>query len=176
MNLMNSMNRIKTTPALIAAAVLALSGLSLVSVNGITRAASRPALQDANARDAAMQQQIVAKEREGLDALKAGDIQHFGDLTADEAVLVDAHGPATKAQVLKNVAGFTLTGYSMDDIRFVLISSNTGLISYRITEKGASHGHEFSAQAYVSSVWTERGGKWLCLFSQETGVPRQATP
>ncbi len=24
---------------------------------------------------------------------------------------------------------------------------------------------------YVSSLWAERGGQWLCLFSQETAVP-----
>ena len=91
-------------------------------------------------------------------------------------MLVDAHGPASKAQVLKNVAGLTLTEYSMEDVRFVPISPETGLISYKITETGISHGKEFTAQAYVSSVWTERGNKWLCLFSQETGVPRQVIP
>jgi poly(3-hydroxybutyrate) depolymerase len=60
---------------------------------------------DANGNDA-LQRQIVAKEREGLDALKAGNIARFGELTADDAVLIDAHGPASKAQVLQNVAGF----------------------------------------------------------------------
>jgi ketosteroid isomerase-like protein len=114
------------------------------------------------------QEHIVAAEREGLEALRAGDVDHFGVLTADEAVLVDAHGPATKAQVLKNVAGFTLTDYSIENVNFVPISKETGLISYKITEKGNSHGHGFSAQAYVSSVWTHRGDRWLCLFSQET--------
>ena len=117
-----------------------------------------------------LEQQIVSKEREGLDALKAGEPERFGDLTADEAVMVDDHGPASKAQVLKNVAGFRLTDYTMDDVRFVPISENTGLISYKIAEKGVSHGREFVAQAYISSVWTERGRKWLCLFSQETAA------
>lgn len=118
----------------------------------------------------ATEQQIISKEREGLDALKTGDLERFGNLTADEAVMVDAKGPASKAQVLKNVAGFTLTEYTMDDVKFVPISANTGLISYKITEKGVSHGKEFTAQAYVSSIWAERGDKWVCLFSQETAA------
>ena len=124
--------------------------------------------QDSGANMGSLEQQIVSKEREGLEALKVGDIEKFGSLTADDAVLVDAHGPATKAQVLKNVAGFTLTDYSMEDMKFVPIAANTGLISYKITEKGVSHGKEFTAQAYISSIWTERGNKWVCLFSQET--------
>jgi hypothetical protein len=122
-----------------------------------------------------LEQQVVAKEREGLEALKTGKLEVFGNLTAEDAVFVDAAGPAAKAQVMSNVAGFQLTEYAMDDIKFVAISEKAGLISYTITEKGASHGHEFAARAYISSVWVERGGKWVCLFSQET-TPRPPRP
>ena len=123
-----------------------------------------------NAGDISLEQQVVAKEREGLDALKSGNVELFGNLTADDAVLVDAHGPATKAQVIKNVAEFTLSDYSMDNLQFVPLSPNSGLITYKISEKGVSHGKEFAAQAWVSSIWTHRGDKWLCVFSQETGA------
>jgi hypothetical protein len=166
----------KRTSTLIVVAVIVFSSIFLLAPYGISVAQPQPHLPDSQRDENVMERQIIAKEREGLDALKAGDLERFGNLTADEAVLVDAHGPASKAQVLKNVAGFTLTEYSMEDVRFVPISAETGLISYKITEKGVSHGKEFTAQAYVSSVWTERSKQWLCLFSQETGVPRQAIP
>jgi len=52
------------------------------------------------------------------------------------------------------------------------LSGQSGLISYTITEKGVSHGHEFTAKAYVSSIWAKRHGRWLCVFSQES-VARQ---
>jgi ketosteroid isomerase-like protein len=117
-----------------------------------------------------LQQKVVAAEREGLDALKRGDIERFGNLTADEAVFVDAHGPAGRGQVLMNVAGFKLTDYSMEDVKFVPIDATTGLISYKTTEKGISHDKPFSATVYVSSVWTQRGKDWVCLFSQETAA------
>jgi ketosteroid isomerase-like protein len=149
-------------------AAMTLSGILLQGLTGDSVAAS--GFYGSGSGDDALEKQIVAKEREGLDALKAGDVEQFGKLTADEAVLVDAHGPASKAQVLKNVAGFTLTDYSMEDMRFLPIDAYTGLISYKISEKGNSHGKEFTAQAYVSSVWTERGKQWLCLFSQETAA------
>jgi ketosteroid isomerase-like protein len=167
----------KRASTLIVAAVIVFSSIFLLAPYGISVGQSQPPrLVDSKSDENAMERQIISKEREGLDALKTGDLERFGNLTADEAVLVDAHGPASKAQVLKNVAGFTLTEYSMEDVRFVRISSETGLISYKITEKGVSHGREFTAQAYVSSVWAERGNKWLCLFSQETGIPRQVIP
>jgi Domain of unknown function (DUF4440) len=117
-----------------------------------------------------MEQQIVSMEREGLEALKFGNLELFGNLTAQEAVFVDAAGPASKAEIMNHVVAFRLTDYSMEDVRFVPLSANSGLIIYKITEKGVSHGKEFAAQVYVSSIWAERTGKWVCLFSRETGA------
>lgn len=137
-------------------------------------AQSPEANRDESREESRMEKLIVSKEREGLDALKTGDLERFGNLTADEAIFVDPHGAASKAQVMKNVAGFTLTDYQMEDVHFERIAAKTGLISYKITEKGVSHGREFTAQVYVSSIWADRKGSWVCLFSQETSVPHPA--
>jgi hypothetical protein len=160
----------KPTSTLIVLAAILISS-SLLQRPTISAAAAQAAdSHDAKISSSSLQQQIVAKEREGLDALKAGNLEQFGNLTADDAVLVDAQGPASKAQVMKNVAGFNLTDYSMEDVRFVPLSAKSGLITYKISEKGVSHGKEFAAQAYVSSIWMDREGKWICLFSQETAA------
>ena len=165
------------TKVRIAFAVVAVCSTLLLHRPNLTVAASRAVESHVPKDDAdSLESQIVAKEREGLEDLKNGQVEAFGALTADEAVLVDAQGPASKEQVLKNVTGFRLTEYSMEGMRFVPISATTGLISYKITERGNSHGHDFSAQAYVSSVWTKRRNAWVCLFSQETGVPKQQNP
>jgi hypothetical protein len=160
----------KAAPALIVLATAAIATALLLAGPRTTFAAVEPqASPDSSAGQNPMEQRIVSKEREGLDALISGNLQVFADLTAGDAVFVDAQGPATKAQVLKNVAGFKLASYSMEDIRFVRISSKSGLITYKITEKGVSHGKEFTAHSYIGSVWEERMGKWVLLFSQETG-------
>lgn len=118
----------------------------------------------------AVQQQIVSKEREELESLKAGNLELFGNLLANEAVFVDARGPASKTEVMKNVVEFKLIEYSMEDVRFVPVSPDSGLITYKVTEKGVSHGRELAAQAYISAVWAKHEGKWACLFSQETAA------
>jgi hypothetical protein len=115
-----------------------------------------------------LQQQIVSQERKELESLKTGDMNLFASLLAEDAVFLDDHGAATKAEVVQHTAGFRLTEYSMEDVRFVQVSANSGLITYKITEKGNSNGREFSAQVYISALWAERAGKWVCLFSQET--------
>jgi hypothetical protein len=89
---------------------------------------------------------------------------------ADDAVFVEAHGPASKAEVVKNTAKFRLDDYSIDGVRFVPLSSKSGLIAYTLTESGTSHGKQFKARVYVSSIWAERKGELVCLFSQETAA------
>jgi hypothetical protein len=42
------------------------------------------------------------------------------------------------------------------------------LIAYKLTQKVSSHGKEFSTQAFASAIWSERNGKWICIFTQET--------
>ena len=74
------------------------------------------------------------------------------------------------AEVMKNVGGFRLTDFTMEDVKFLQVSDKAGLISYKLTEKGVTHGKEFTAIVYVSSIWAERGGKWVCEFSQETAA------
>lgn len=112
--------------------------------------------------------EIIAQERAGLDALKSGNLPAFADATSDDAIFVDPHGLAHKPEAVKNVADLRLTDYTMTDLRFVPVSAEGGVISYTLTEKGTSHGNEFSARAYVSSVWVRSAGKWVCVFSQET--------
>jgi ketosteroid isomerase-like protein len=152
-------------------AVIFLFGLHLMNRSEVSLAAANsfpPAAAKAN--DSSMEQQVVAKEREGLEALKSGNLKAFADLTADDAIFVDSAGPATKEQVLKNVADFRLTEFSMENVQFLQLSPTTGFLTYKVNEQGTSHGNEFSGHAYVSSIWIQRGNKWVCQFSQETGT------
>ena len=126
--------------------------------------------QKATPAQAALRDQIVAKEREELDCLKNGNSATFANLLADEAVFVDAHGASGKAEVVQHIAEFRLHEYSMADVRFVPLSPESGLIVYKLNQSGISHGKEFKAQVHVSAVWIKRDGRWICLFSQETAA------
>src|SRR5580692_5156234 len=157
------MKRIPATIFAIAA------GLSLYLLFGRTGFAARKSLKASQAQDL-MREQIISKEREGIDALKTGNLTLFANLTADDAVFVDDHGIAGKTEVVQNTSQFKLTDYRMDNVKFLAISANSGLISYEMLEKGTSHGKDFSAHVFVSSIWIERADKWYCLFSQESLV------
>ena len=141
----------------------------LVTARDIVQAQAKAQTEKiANTKLQALQQQIVAKERQELEALKSGNTQEFASLIAEEAVFVDPRGTATKAEVVGHIGDFKLLEFSMEDIKFVALSETSGVIAYKLTEKGSSHGREFTSTAYASAVWMQRDGKWVCVFSQET--------
>jgi len=126
--------------------------------------------QAQHAQNPTLRDQVVAAERAELDALKSGNTAGFANLIADEAVFVDAAGPAPKKEVVEHVAEFRLLDYTMSDVQFVSLSPSSGLIVYRAAETGTSHGKNFSANVLVSAIWARQNGKWVCLFSQETAA------
>jgi ketosteroid isomerase-like protein len=126
------------------------------------------ALCDAQDSQQALRDAIVAQERAELDSLKTGNMTAFANFLADDAVLVDARGSAGKAEVVEHTSHLRLHEYTMSDVLFVPISADSGLIAYNLVESGNSHGKEFTAKVHVSALWAKRGGKWVCVFGQES--------
>jgi Domain of unknown function (DUF4440) len=142
--------------------LLAMLAISVISL----------AQESAPPEPTSLQHQIVTKETEELNCLKSADIQCFADLIADNAVFLDAHGAATKQQVIAQVTGLKLTDFSINEVHYVPLTERSGLIAYKLTQKGVANGRAFSEQIFVSAIWAQRDGKWVTLFSQET--PAQA--
>jgi hypothetical protein len=161
----------KTTfPSTLAIVVALCANLLLAAPKYAAAEAGKTNALYASSSTDSLQQQIVSKEREELECLKTGDLKHFAELLADDAIFVDDHGAASKSEIVEHTAEFRLTEYTIDEVKFVPVSTTSGLITYKIGERGNSHGREFIAQVYVSALWVERGGKMVCVFSQETAA------
>ena len=117
---------------------------------------------------AELKDQIVAKEREELEALKSADYKKFADLIADDAIFLNAGGPGTKSQVVENSSRFKVLDFSMDDIQFVPLTGNSGIVIYKLTQKASAGGREFTSVVHASATWVQRDGRWVSIFSQET--------
>ncbi len=151
--------------ARVAIALAAMAFLGALKPAGVSAQA-----QTASMSDSQMQAQIEAKEREGLRELETGDLTHFRELMAENGIFVDSHARSTREQVLADVGGFRLTDFSMTQVKFVRVAAETGLISYEFSDEGVAHAHAFATHTWVSSLWTRRGGRWECLFSQSSSV------
>jgi hypothetical protein len=50
------------------------------------------------------------------------------------------------------------------------VDDNTAVHYYRWTGKGTYMGQPVPSPVYASSVWTNRGGKWIAVYHQETAA------
>ena len=144
--------------------------LAAVIVGSFADRSTLPARANNSHKDgpSQLQAEIVAKERQELEALKNGKIEEFSDLMAEEAIFMDSHGSASKAEVIGHLGDLKLFEYAMADIKFVAVSPQSGVIAYKLTQKGRENGKDFADTVYVSALWVRRNGKWVCLFTQES--------
>jgi len=116
----------------------------------------------ANAGNSSLAAEVLGNERQELDCLKTCDYDQFASFPAANAVCVDRH--------VNNTRNVRLSDYTMEEVKFIPLSATSGMIVYKLTERGISHGKDFSAKVNVSALWINHKGKWVCIFSQETGA------
>ena len=76
-------------------------------------------------------------------------------LMAEEAVLVDTHGPAGKTEIVENTAESPLDDYTMEDVKFLPISSRSGVLIHKMTDTGTSRGKQFMGKVHISNLYNQ---------------------
>jgi hypothetical protein len=136
----------------------------------------------------AFEEKIVALEKQANEVIKKIANSHSDidrntllSLLADEFVYVDPRGIAGKSDFISSkvekgqklgveAKNATFTDFRMEDVKVIELNKDAGLITYKITAKVTRNGKDLTDQDYASSVWVNRGGKWLNLFGQSTPV------
>jgi hypothetical protein len=87
-------------------------------------------------------------------------------------VLVTDQGITTgKSGVVSDLkVNLTLRDYSSQDVKVTELGRDTALLIYIFKQKGLQGGKEFSTQDSLFAVYVNRGGKWLCAFTQFTPI------
>jgi len=113
---------------------------------------------------------FVALESRVWDALVRGDADADADLLATDFLGVYATGFADRSDhVDELVDGPTMASYSITDARLIRVSTSAVLLCYRADYVAVRRGQAGSEETmYVGSLWTEREGRWLNVFSQDT--------
>ena len=110
---------------------------------------------------------IVACERKVWDALVAGDATADGQALADTFWGVYPDGFAGKADHVGQLAhGPTVTSYDLTQHRVMVLADDTVLLSYHASFQRVRTPQPDAM--FVSSIWQNRTGTWLNVFSQDT--------
>ena len=103
-------------------------------------------------------------------ALAAGDRSADENLLADDFLGVYSSGMAGKAEHAGQLKdGPTVESYSLSDARIQILAEGVVLLAYlaRWTRAGKNKVNQREAM-YITSIWRERDGAWLNVFSQDT--------
>jgi hypothetical protein len=129
---------------------------------------------DPGTRLTPFEQTILDKEKEVFDRSIRKDFAGWKSLISDDALAVYSDGYATKSDVLEATKTMIGGHCVMDKVKFTAISKKAGLITYRMTQDWNEAGKPQARQYYISSLWVNRGGKWISSFWQETDTSTES--
>jgi hypothetical protein len=112
----------------------------------------------------------VANEKMAWDALKHKDYDTFASFLDSAQVEVEADGVYDKAGTLKGVKTFDALKSNLSDFKTVKFDNDAALVTYIVTLSGAKAEKERD-----STIWVNRGGKWLAFFHQGTPIMPPST-
>jgi hypothetical protein len=112
----------------------------------------------------------VELETKVWDALRRGDAEEDARLLAEDFVGVYPSGFADRSDHAGQLAnGPTVADFELHHARLLVVSANDVLLSYRAEYHRLSNGQRGAAESmYVSSLWSQRSGRWVNVFSQDT--------
>jgi hypothetical protein len=112
-------------------------------------------------------EQFIRLETEVWEALAEGDGEADGRLLSDDFLGVYTVGFADRAAHVAQLAdGPTISEYSLGEARLMVLSDDMVLLAYRAEFKRPGE-HE-AESVLISSIWEERDGTWVNIFSQDT--------
>jgi len=127
---------------------------------------------------AAVEKQIVALERAINEAVAKGDMKAFHANIAADAVSIDPNGisKVTGPEFDKMMMSAKIQSWNIDGSQFYWLNDASVVHMYRWTGKGTFEGQPVPSPTWSSTVWSNKGGKWMAVFHQETtAMPAPAT-
>lgn len=121
--------------------------------------------------------ELLAQEKQILEAIKAKDEQTLRHLLADELLAVVDGERTTAAEQRQRVAGLDIRSYDLTDVKAVAASKDVGILSYVYTWEGkAGDREQASRPVYATAVFARRDGRWVSVFYQESPRHRWQRP
>jgi hypothetical protein len=120
--------------------------------------------------------EATSKEKEVWQMIQKQDLNAFGAALTDEQIYVSSDGVRDKAATIKGVTGLTPSDVVFSDWKFIPIDNDAVVNVYTVKLKTTTDGKTEEGTAHASSVWVNRGGKWLSIFHQDCEVANIPPP
>jgi len=125
---------------------------------------------------AATEKTLIANENKVSDAVAKHDLKTFNDLVAADGVSADGGGFMKVADFTKAFDQVKVSTWHIMNPQVVWINDKTAVVTYTWMGKGTFMNQPMPETVYASTVWTERNGKWVAVFHQETAAAPPPAP
>lgn len=122
----------------------------------------------AQASKAAAEKTIIANENKVNDAVAKHDLKTFNELVAADAVSGDDAGFMKASEFTKSIDQLKVSAWHIMNTQVMWIDDKSAVLTYTWMGKGTYMNQPIPETTYASSVWTERNGKWVVVYHQET--------
>jgi hypothetical protein len=122
------------------------------------------------ASKATIEKALIANENKINEAVAKHDLKTFNDLVAADAVSADMGGFMRVADFTKTFDQMKVSTWHIMNPQVVWIDDKSAIVGYTWMGKGTYMNQPIPETVYASTVWTERNGKWVAVFHQETAA------
>jgi hypothetical protein len=111
---------------------------------------------------------LSAAETKLWEGWKNKDVKPFKAALAADFVMVEYAGVSGKNDVVKEITSLPceVKSFKLSDWKLTMINSGAAFLTYKGTADGTCGGMAIPP-TWASSVWVNRGGKWLAFSHQE---------
>lgn len=120
----------------------------------------------------ALKKELIGLEEQYWNAIRDKDAATATTLSDDPCVIVGAQGVSEigKATLTKMLEGapYELEDFSIEDVRMRRLSDDVVALAYKVKEDLVVEGEKIELEAFDSSIWQRRDGRWVCVVHTES--------
>lgn len=120
----------------------------------------------------ALKKELIGLEEQYWNAIRDKDAATATSLSDDPCVVVGAQGVSEigKAALAKMLEGapYELEDFSIEDVRMRRLSDDVVALAYKVKEDLVVEGEKVELEAFDSSIWQRRDGRWVCVVHTES--------
>ncbi|HKP14365.1 MAG TPA: nuclear transport factor 2 family protein, partial [Blastocatellia bacterium] len=115
----------------------------------------------------AIERALVAREKALWELVKKNDPKGFKRNFGTDYVGIYEDGVHTLDVEAEGIGQTKLKSYALSDIKMMMPTGDTAILTYKVNSQGEAQGQEFSGDYYCSSTWANRGGRWVAIAHSE---------
>ena len=121
-----------------------------------------------NAANAAVDPDVIAREKQYWLATKAYDAASINKLVADDFTIVTMGGPVDKKELLESLPQLSMSTPALWSWKYVQLGPNSYAITYQLAASMKYGSENVPGHFYATSVWTQQNGQWQLRLLQQT--------